>query len=157
MYRMHVKKLSSRLRKSISVRSCGICAVLGMVAMTAGCGGGPAAPPLGTVTGTITLDGEPVEGMSVIFTPSDSRSSTGMTDKDGNYDLDFDNTHKGAAIGMHKVHIALRLEADPAMLAAGGAAGPPKKIPTRYNDQTTLERDVKAGENTFDFELTSGP
>jgi hypothetical protein len=37
--------------------------------------------------------------------------------------------------------------------------GKPKKrkqaIPARYNNQTELRREVKPGENVFDFDLTS--
>ena len=133
--------------------------LIALLAAAIGCDSGPAPPPLGTVTGNVTLDGKPAEGMAVIFTPDSTRSSTGLTDKDGNYSLEFDKDHKGAAVGKHKVQITQRLEADPAKLAASrpepGAA--PRMIPARYNDKSTLEREVKPGANTFDFDLTSEP
>ena len=135
--------------------------MIALLAAAVGCDSGPAAPPLGTVKGKVTLDGKPAVGMAVIFTPDSTRSSTGLTDNAGNYTLEFDKGHKGAAIGKHKVQVTQRLEADPAKLAAAGAAagggGPPTMIPARYNDKSILEADVKAGENTFDFELTSAP
>jgi len=135
------------------------------VVMTAGCNSFPATPPLGQVKGKVTLDGSPAPNIAVVFEPADGRSSTGMTDKDGNYTLDFDTSHKGAMIGMHKVRMTKNIDADPAALAASGGApqpgsppqGPPRPFPARYNDQTILEADVKAGDNEFNFELTSNP
>jgi len=47
----------------------------------AGCGGKPAGyPDTAPVNGTITLDGAPLEGASVSFSPVDGRSSSGKTD-----------------------------------------------------------------------------
>ena len=60
---------------------------------------------------------------------------------------------KERVIGKHKVEISKRMEGDPSMLTAGAGGGPPKLIPPSYNTQTTLEANVKAGENTFKFEV----
>jgi len=101
------------------------------------------------------MDGAPAAGMSVVFEPENGRSSSGFTDKDGMYTLEFDTSHKGAMIGKHKVHMTKNIDADPAALAA--AKGPPQPIPVRYNDKTILAADVKSGQNEFNFELTSTP
>jgi hypothetical protein len=138
---------------SASLRRAVIVSVVVAMAGMAGCNSGPVAPPLGQVKGKVTLDGKPAAGMSVIFEPTDGRSSTGLTDKDGLYTLDFGPGHKGAMLGKHKVRMTKNIDADPAALAA--AKGPPQPIPVRYNDKTTLEADVKSGENEFNFDLTS--
>jgi hypothetical protein len=130
-------------------------AVVLAITLSAGCSSGPVAPALGLVKGKVTMDGGPAAGMSVIFEPENGRSSTGLTDKDGNYTLDFDPTHKGAMVGKHKVRMTKNIDADPVALMA--AKGPPQPIPVRYNDKTTLEAEVKAGDNVLNFELTSAP
>lgn len=126
------------------------------VLTTAGCGSGlPAPPPLAAVEGTVTLDKQPLPGAVVLFEPENGRNSIGMTDDQGVYRLEFDAAHKGALIGKHKVRLTKRArEAD--LMAPGAAKGPPKPIPSRYNDKTTLEAVVKAGEkNKINFDLTS--
>jgi hypothetical protein len=131
-----------------------LAAVLAIIQF-AGCNSGPVPPPLGLVKGKVTMDGAPAAGMSVIFEPENGRASTGLTDKDGNYTLDFDSAHHGAMIGKHKVRMTKNIDADPVALMS--AKGPPQPIPVRYNDKTTLEAEVKAGENVLNFDLTSAP
>ena len=45
----------------------------------------PDMPELGQVHGTITLDGKPLEGVSVLFEPENGRPSTAITDAAGKY------------------------------------------------------------------------
>lgn len=85
-----------------------------------------------------------------MFMPDKGRSSTGITDKEGFYSLNFDEKHPGAVVGKHKVRISRDVEQD---LAAGRPAG--AQLPPQYNDATTLEKDVKEGENEANFDLTS--
>ncbi|MFN0196016.1 MAG: hypothetical protein ACKVT0_04680 [Planctomycetaceae bacterium] len=126
---------------------------MAVVISLSGCGGGSGtAPELGTVTGVVTLDGKPLAGAQVEFAPEKSRSSVGQTDPEGKYSLMFDHENAGATIGTHKVRITT------GNLAAGSDASKTAstaKIHERYNINTELTADVKAGENTFDFTLTS--
>ena len=84
-----------------------------------GCGGGtgegPATVP---VTGTVTLDGTPVEGATVSFSPEDkaNRAATGLTDSDGRFELGTIQPGDGAMPGSYKVAISK---------TSGAAAGPP--------------------------------
>ncbi len=119
----------------------------------AGCGSGSALPSLGQVKGKVTLDGGPAQGVVVIFMPDAGRMSTGITDQNGEYVLEFDPGHQGAMLGKHKVRMTKNAEAE--LMNGDFKAGPPQPIPARYNDETILDADVKAGENTFNFELTS--
>ena len=101
-------------------------------------------PPLGTVKGTITLDGQPLPNAAVDFVPAQARGSSGVTDTSGVYTLMYDQTLKGAAVGDHTVKIRTKVE-----------AGTKEKLPAKYNEQSELKATVKAGENTFDFKLLS--
>ena len=127
--------------------------VIGLAALAAigGCGPSQDLPELGLVTGTVTLDGTPQPGLQVRFEPQAAALSVGVTDASGRYELRYTNEVKGAAVGKHTVRIEAFEDAD----AAGQGAA--VVIPPRYNLDSTLTADVKAGENTINFELTSNP
>ncbi|MCA9015868.1 MAG: hypothetical protein KDA77_11095 [Planctomycetaceae bacterium] len=117
-----------------------------------GCGGGGAddQPELGTVTGVVTMDGQPLANVVVSFEPAQGRPSIGKTDDSGKYELGYLNASKGAVIGSHTVSISTPQEAP---TPAGQAYKDP--IPAKYNSKTTLKGEVKAGDNTINFDLTS--
>jgi hypothetical protein len=117
-------------------------AILSAVVLT-GCGGGDR-PELGTVTGRITLDGKPLAGAEIIFQHPTKRFSRGETDADGRYELLYVRDVPGAALGTHRV-----------VITAKNPATRRQVVPPRYNDRTTLEREVRADHNAFDFDLTS--
>jgi len=117
--------------------------------IAAGCAGKPSdMPQLGAVTGTITLDGKPLEKVTVVFESDSGRSAFGSTDSSGRYELLYVGNSKGAVVGSNKVIINSQLDAPP---------GPDWKdpIPARYNSATQLKADVANGKNTFDFALES--
>lgn len=118
-----------------------------------GCQGGDR-PPLGRVSGVVTLDGEPLAGMEISFTPQSGRPSLGVTDAAGRYELTYVGATKGAKVGRHRVTIAAPLpDLDDEKQPSGG--GRPASLPPRYNTQTELTADVKGGSNTLDFSLES--
>jgi len=106
----------------------------------------------GRVSGRVTLGGEPLENAFVEFMPSDGQgsSSSGRTDKGGNYSLSFSRSQSGALIGKHRVRITTR---DIATDETGRERWLPEKVPKRYNSETELEREVERGSNQHDFEL----
>mgnify|MGYP003662987241 CR=1 FL=1 len=117
-----------------------------------GCGGQAGdQPDLGSVTGTVTLDEKPLAGVVVVFSPEKGRSSVGTTDSDGKYELIYVGDTKGANIGTHKISITTAL----GETADEGAAPVKETIPAKYNTQTTLTEEVKAGDNVIDLKLTS--
>lgn len=133
-----------------SVMTAAACvAIAGLV----GCGNGS----LGSVSGTIHLDGQPLEGAVVSFYPVVSeadaatmergRASHGRTDENGKYTLIYSRDENGAEIGKHKVFITTMEE------GGGGDYGGGKKemVPKKYNVDTTLEVEVSGGSNTIDF------
>jgi hypothetical protein len=127
-------------------------ALLGFCSLN-GCGtGGPA---LGQVEGTVTLDGVPLPGARVIFSPVDGgRSSMGVTDGSGHYELEFAAGSKGAMVGKHRVTIST-FEAGEKDDSGQLVGFVPERVPAKYNTNTTLEVEVKRGHQVIDFPLQS--
>ncbi|PQO45815.1 hypothetical protein [Blastopirellula marina] len=133
----------------------------------AGCSGPSDQPDLGEVHGTITLDGQPLSGVAVVFQPEIGRPAHGRTDAQGSYELTYIRDTRGTKIGRNRVEIAPSEEAEDEDYSAEAEANadtaqnqrPIKagkaRIPARYNINSELEADVKPGDNTFDFDLTS--
>jgi len=146
--------------------------IVGIIALAAIAGCGKRGPYLASVTGKVTLDGKPVANAIVTFAPMDGGvASTGITDSDGTYRLGC-HLGEGALVGQHRVSVrsqpsdqggAAGASHDPDEFAyrAGPENGSPKvfvdPIPARYNDKSELVREVKAGKNVIDLELTSKP
>jgi hypothetical protein len=126
-------------------------AVVGILCLiAAGCFGG--GPTLGSVTGKVTLDGNPLEGAIVEFEPEQGRPSSATTDSEGKYELNFTFQEKGALVGKHTVRIFPQTEDE------DGNELPPAaivQIPAKYNEQSGLTAEVERGSNTCDFELLS--
>jgi hypothetical protein len=117
--------------------------------MTHGCSAGDDAPPIGKVYGKITINGQPGHDVDVMFSPSGpGRGSIGTTDKNGNYELIFNSSHKGALIGKHSVHVANHQVFDP------NNPNPPMAS-TGLVDETISkvkkDVDVKKGSNQIDL------
>jgi hypothetical protein len=108
-----------------------------------GCGGSDT-PPLGEVTGKITLNGEPLVGVIVVFKPSVGRTATATTDVEGKYELEFAYQVPGCQTGPNTVHLEWPLGTTNA-----------KALPDRYTTKSELRADVKEGSNSFDFALES--
>jgi len=124
----------------------------------------------GSVTGTVTLDGQPVAKAGVMFKPVDGgRMSTGQTDEQGKYSLTCYERNDGALPGEHSVAVT-KFEQKAAKLPPGvseedleflsaGMQQPKKKwiVPEKYSDSKTsgLTFTVDKGRNTANFELQS--
>lgn len=128
-------------------------AVLLLAAAVAGCGGGSVAK----VSGVVTLDGAPVEGATVSFTPASGDGggvggSAGKTDAEGRYTLrTVVGDRPGAAVGKHKVTIS-KFKEDPKNPEGKGQ----EFIPAKFNHNSTLTFDVPSGgTDKADFPLTT--
>lgn len=141
--------------------------------LLAGCGGGGNTLHTVPVTGTVTLNGEPLAGATVLFAPNDAGgvSAMGTTDEQGRYTLS-QASNQGALPGTYKVVIEhyttldgkpIPTSEDPAaqmdveQLRAQGQVK--QTLPPKYSgfDQSELNATVKEeGENKHDFPLTSG-
>lgn len=128
-----------------------------LIGLVPGCGGG-GRPGTISVTGQVTLDGQPLAGAAVMFTgPGGGAPVTAVTDASGNFQLQ-------AVPGQNKVAVA-KTEgsggAGEAELAPPeGAAAPtsPKYlVPPKYANPTTsgITVDVKAGMGPVKIELKS--
>lgn len=120
-------------------------------------GCGDSGPERGYVEGTVTLDGEPLPQAMVTFQPETGRPSYARTDDQGHYELSYTSDKKGATLGKHRITISTFVQGDSeAEQAEGeGIKGSPEKVPAKYNSSTELSREVVAGDNTIDFELSS--
>lgn len=118
-----------------------------LLAVVSGCGS-----DFVTVTGRVTLDGEPLSDAFVEFTPQFAGGSTayGRTDANGNYDMMFSLNQKGAMPGDNLVSITT------ADIGDVGQANTPERVPARYNRNSELHVEVAPGRaNTIDLELSS--
>jgi hypothetical protein len=110
----------------------------------AGCG--RSGPQMAPVHGRITLDGQPLAGADVRFQPvGPERPSTGRTDSEGRYELMFKRGQPGAVVGQHTVRIWVSPEVVPH----------PPIIAARFDSKSELRREVKSGDNEFDFDVTA--
>jgi hypothetical protein len=132
------------------LRNYGSIAILLSLAL-ASCG--PAGPPIGKVSGTVTLDKQPLANAGIVFQPANGRPSYGMTDSAGQFTLEYSDGIPGALIGHHSVIIRTAVWGD----FPGDPKATPEKLPKKYHDETELTADVESGNNTIDFDLTSSP
>ncbi|MBL8818923.1 MAG: carboxypeptidase regulatory-like domain-containing protein [Planctomyces sp.] len=114
----------------------------GMVGLT-GCGGSDR-PPLGQVTGTVTLDGQPLVGVNIIFSPDDGRAAAATTDAEGKYELQYLADAKGCKVGPNTMYLEWPPEAEDAV-----------PIPAGYTSATGQKVEVKEGSNVIDFPIKS--
>ncbi len=126
--------------------------VLALAFIDSGCN--DSGPELGSVSGTISLDGKPLEGAEISFQPDLATGSPalGETDVQGRYEMRHSRSRKGAHVGTHKVHITTAIERENAQ---GKIVRFKERVPARYNVKTELTADVKPGRNTIDFQLES--
>lgn len=152
-------------------------AVLPLVMVVVGCGDSDRLSRA-QVTGTVTLDGKPINVATIIFRPSSGRAGRGLV-KDGEivsaatYDLD-----DGIVLGSHKIAIqpiladvkpaASRIDEDQGVETgkspqATSQEAPPGKVTTilhipskyRYPDRSGLTADIVSGDNRLNFDLKS--
>ncbi len=123
----------------------------GMYSMMSGMMGGTKHPPLARVSGTVTLDGKPLPGATVLFQPiiqtpgASTRvaGSAAVTDKNGHFDLQYLEGIYGAALGKHSIQIRATNEAGVEM------------VPGKYNHNTELGFEVTTSSKPAEFALTS--
>lgn len=133
------------------------------VVFVCGCGKSKGPPKVAQipVTGTVTLDGQPLADADVFFFPPEGRGAfMGRTKADGSYQLEGVAGSKAVCKGQCSVRISRMLKPD------GTVAGPDEppamsdateSLPEKYSSQTepTLTADVPEGGGKFDFDLKS--
>lgn len=110
------------------------------------------------VTGTITLDGQPVEPGVVIFSPetTGSGSSRGNIERSGDYYL-VTQHERGLNPGKYRVAVRVFEKGDPPPPGGRQMAKLAPLVPERYLTPETsgFEFEVTPGSNRIDIELSS--
>ncbi len=109
------------------------------------------------VSGTVTLDGQPLAGALVRFVGKDRIPSSGVTDAGGVYHLQFDTLQSGITGGAKQVEIRTRFRSEDtdSREGTGTEVEPVERLPSKYNDDSTLTASVSATSTRFDFDLKS--
>jgi hypothetical protein len=138
------------------VLACGSCFFM------AGCSGEMVEPELAMVMGSVTVDGQPGANLLIQFEPQSMATgkgtsevgglSTATTDAGGAYTLTYKGQPVGAVVGQHLVRVTSAAGGGP---AGGESAVAPTFIPPQFNTQSTLRKDVKAGDNVIDIEIVT--
>jgi hypothetical protein len=117
--------------------------VTGAVLFLGGCGSGNVS--MAPVTGRVTMDGQPVRNVFVVFHPlpkeggvvAPTRPAMGQVDDDGRYELSTKVKGDGAAVGNHRVSI----------VAVDRNARPPGNVKPDH------QVEVRSEPNVIDLEL----
>lgn len=147
----------------------GLLATLALVVAVSGCGNGLAtdyaALGLVPVTGTVTLDGQPLADAVVFFESPDLTQSYATTDSDGYYELKFDSEAMGVTEGQKIVRISTTASTgeteeepeedgvDPRRMKK--KQGPIDRVPAAYNTQSKIIVIVTPSSDSFEFALKS--
>jgi len=113
---------------------------IALLAGLAGCDR-PGTAPTVKVTGAVTYNGAPIEGVSVGFIPDKGRPASGLTDDEGRFTLSTFRTGDGAVPGKHSVSVTEGPPDTPPPMPGTPEAKmwrpPPPRFPRRYSDPRT--------------------
>ena len=136
-------------------------AAAGLVAMVAGCG--PDRPATVPVTGTVTFNSKPMDGVDVMFVSKEGRPARGRTDASGRFTLQTFEASDGARVGEHTVVFSKVVSSQPGAAGQEAAnAHSPAAVATRETlpractsiMESPFKVTVAAGEeNDFTFDL----
>lgn len=136
-----------------------LAAILNLTLMM-GCGGGPY--ELAPVSGTVTLNGEPLADATVSYEPMRAADkevvgpgSVGKTDEAGKYELETYKQETGAVVGKHKVRIStFKSVLEDIKNSDAVKVVSQEKVPWNYNRHSSLSVKVPSdGTDTADFAL----
>ena len=130
-----------------------------MLIVVAGCSSSPYS--LVPVSGTVTLDGQPLAGGVINFQPVGEGTvtvgpgSTARIDAAGRFSLSTIRGQPGAVVAKHRVKI-YSYSAETAKIEDGGSTAQRERVPARYNYQSDVTFDVPAGgTDKADFTIQS--
>ncbi|QDT65222.1 transthyretin-like family protein [Calycomorphotria hydatis] len=138
-----------------ALKSCWCFTLFAALLLVVGCGKS-CDVKLAGVHGKVTLNGEPVKGLRIMFQPASGRPSIGITDSNGEYDAHYNRTQDGVVVGevtiffegfddkVEEVHddgtITLPVESSQ------------YDIPEKYFETFRTES-ISSGTNTIDIEI----
>ncbi|QDT94489.1 hypothetical protein [Gimesia algae] len=142
--------IPASLRTHSLLRNCSFyCAAFLAVTLLTGCGGtSVASKPMGTVSGTVSLKGQPLTDCRVNYISEQLGASAGGDLKeDGSFTLDGP-----IPAGSYSVFISLPSEFTPAQAQSNKGLS---QVPKKYlgSSTTDLTADVSEGESSHDFDL----
>lgn len=121
-------------------------------------------PDLVPVSGTVTLDGEPLSGASLMFLPvgaTKGQTCYGATDASGRYELMVSKEHVGAPVGEFEVVVNKWVMPDGSdfpkdATVPPGEAGAKELLPPHYTTEgmSKLKATVPAGGGEINFDLS---
>ena len=137
------------LATNLHSRTCGIALLAGLL-LAWGCSKAEHNPC--SLSGTVTVDEQPLDGGSLLLLTEDGQVSGAAVKTDGKYTLQCKPGTYKVAVGPHEVIVG----ADGVPLD-GLAPVNSIKIPKKYQDVGTSELEVVVteGSNTYDINLTS--
>jgi hypothetical protein len=116
-----------------------------------------------SVSGVVTLDGKPVEGAAIVFTPTgEGLPASGTTDAQGRYEL-MSLDKKGATEGTHQVTVTKVQTVGTNRAPEGSDFSVGVKteflVPQKYANagSSGLTAEVKRGQKEYNFDLVSKP
>ena len=129
-----------------------------LITIAAGCGGDVRRA---SIHGTVSVNGKPLADGTIAFVPSGDNKgpAAGATIVNGSYKVLQEN---GPFVGTNQVKIISFKPSGRMIPDIRNPGGPmieevSQFIPARYNDQSTLERNVTKGKNEFHFTLNTEP
>ncbi|WP_339747013.1 hypothetical protein [uncultured Rubinisphaera sp.] len=149
-----VEKIMTKsfLIKSLTL-ACSFCL---LTILNVGCGGGGPKGPSGTVSGTVTYQGQPVtEGVVNIFNTQSSEGGQGQIKSDGSYQISTPSSQ--VPVGEYDVYVV-----PPTVTTPDSADGPGgeeykvvENIPDKYRSSSTsgLKVTVNEGSNPFNISM----
>jgi len=158
---LKVITMSKFMKRRCSERWTGIVMVSYVLGMCFGCG----SDGLGTapVSGTVTLDGNPIEGAGVMFSPiKPGPIAMGTTDVAGHFVL-ATGKFTGAMLGEHRITISKSLVLNSSQqegpLAGRQITTLKPLLPKRYLRPETsgFQKLVESKDNQFELQLTTKP
>lgn len=147
----------------VAARCAATAAVFFLATALSGCG--PGRPATVPVSGSVTLDGQPVAAATVLFQPVSGVPGRAITAADGSFTLTTFTDGDGAIVGRHQVAVSkLSLSGvaiDDAGVSGPGIAGEAKETwhtPKKYATpaESGLEIEVQEGMGPVSLELSSG-
>jgi hypothetical protein len=131
------------------------------IAFAAGCGESNLQQPTFPVSGTLTYEGQPVAGATIVFHPTDKSKfkwderPQAKTDADGKFTVFTYKPGDGAPAGDYKVAVALIVVGDDGDDQVKRTKGKPASLPAKYADpaQSGLTATVSASTSPVDLKL----
>ena len=141
--------------------------VASLMPLTAGCG---SSQPMGTVSGTVSYQGEPIQNGTIVFEVDGARPATGKIVNGQITDVTTDVKGDGVPVGTAKIAVTATdappeaAQETPAATDPGTqvdmsnymGSGAKSIIPPHFNNPATsgLSFEIAAGDNTVTLDLT---